>query len=100
MLYVLQRRLGVLMRDGQQSVLCRSRLSVHQIHDRTLGLTHDSSMWYIEKIPHTRGMPMVSASETGGAVHSLLHDNPIATGRHDERVEVDLKSIGNAVVVN
>ena len=32
-------------------------------------------------------------------VHSLLHDRPIAFGREDERVQIDLKTVGDSVVV-
>src|SRR5450755_2330786 len=45
-------------------------------------------------------MPMVTASESRCAVHSLLDHGPITVRRDNECVQVDLKSVGDAVIVD
>src|SRR6186713_718841 len=45
-------------------------------------------------------MPVVTASETAGLVHALLHDRPVAVLCENERVQVDLKAVAHRVVVD
>ncbi len=84
----------------QQSFSRRDRLLINQVENDTLRLTHDAAMGLGHEIAHRHGMPVVSPRHARSLVHSLLHHGPLAVGRHYERVQVDLESVSNAVVVD
>ena len=43
---------------------------------------------------------MIAPREPGGVVDALLDDRPLALGGDHERVQVDLESVGDGVVVD
>ena len=49
---------------------------------------------------HRRRMPVIAPGQPGGLVEALLDDRPLALGGDHERVQVDLESVGDGVVVD
>jgi hypothetical protein len=45
-------------------------------------------------------MPVIAARESGAIVQTLLHDRPVARGRNNEAMQVDLKSIADGIVID
>ena len=43
---------------------------------------------------------MIAAREAGGCIHSLLNHGPFTACGHYERMEIDLESVGDAVIVD
>src|SRR5438034_6634484 len=62
--------------------------------------SNNSSVWLFREIPDGRRVPMIAARHSACLVHSLLHDSPLAVGREDKRMQINLKSIGDRVVVD
>src|SRR6185436_3978021 len=87
-------------RDIQKRGLGRCSLSVHQIHDRPLVFAHDSRVRFGYEIANRRRVPMIAASQTAAIVQTLLHDGPLALRGYDEAVKIDLKSVGDGIVVD
>lgn len=49
---------------------------------------------------HVRRMPVIAARQSRSVIEPLLHDGPLAIRRHDERMQIDLESVADAVVVD
>ena len=63
-------------------------------------LADDRRVRLAGKIAHRGGMPVIAAGQPARFVHALLHHRPFARRGDDERVQVDLKSVGDGVVVD
>src|SRR6266550_6308421 len=84
----------------EQSSLRALCLGIHEIHDRALILANYSGVWFGDKVPYRRRMPVIPASHPITIIQTLLHHGPFATRRHDETVEVNLKPVGDRIVVD
>ena len=60
----------------------------------------DSGMRIGDKVADGGGMPMVTAGKTALLIHALLHDRPFSFGSNDERMEIDLETVGDGVVID
>ena len=52
------------------------------------------------EIVHVGGMPVIASRETRAIVEALLHDGPLAIRRDDERMQINLEPIGDAIVID
>ena len=52
------------------------------------------------EIADRRRVPVITPRQPAGFVHPLLHDRPVAVARQDERVQIDLKAVGDRIVVD
>ncbi len=95
-----QRAFGILARDRQQRVLRWSRLSIDEVHDRADVLPDDCGVGIGGEVADGCGVPVIAARGAGGLVHALLDDRPLAIRCQHERVQVDLKAVGDGVVVD
>jgi hypothetical protein len=43
---------------------------------------------------------VITAREAGGRIHALLNDSPFTLGRDHEGMKIELKSIGDAVIID
>ena len=43
---------------------------------------------------------MIAARQSGGIIHALLHDRPVAFATEDESMKIELEAIGNSIVVD
>lgn len=59
-----------------------------------------SGMRFLDEIPDVRRMPVISPGKAGLLIHPLLHHRPFAVRREHERMQVDLESVGDAVVID
>src|SRR5258708_31127148 len=91
---------GTLSHDIEQSVLRRRRGGCDQIHDRALMLADNACMGLVDEIFDRSGMPVIAASKSAGAIHSLLNNSPFAIGSYDQAVKVKLKPIGDGIIVD
>ena len=88
------------MSDVEQGGLCGLRVSVHEIHDRALVLADYAGVWFGDEVAHRRGVPVVAASHPAPIVQSLLYHGPLAVRAHNEAMEIDLKAVGDRIVVD
>ena len=88
------------MSDVEEGGLCELRVSVHEIHDRALVLTDYAGVRFGDEVAHRRGVPVVAASHAAPIVQSLLYHGPLAVRCHNKAMEVDLKSVGDRIVVD
>ena len=88
------------MCDGNQRLLRGRGVGIHQVHDRALMRAGDAGVRIGHEVAHIGGMPVVASRQARLIVEPLLHNRPLAVGRDDERVQVNLKSVGDAVVVD
>ena len=86
--------------DSEQGGLRRLGLSIHEIHDRALILADYSGVRFGKEIADRRRVPVIPASHSAPIVQTLLHDGPLALRSYDETVEVNLKSVGDRIVVD
>src|SRR5438046_6160838 len=84
----------------KQSSFIAHFLAIHNIHDRALILANYSGVWFGDKVPYRRRMPVIPASHPITIIQTLLHHGPFATRRHDETVKVNLKPVGDRIVVD
>src|SRR5215204_749370 len=89
-----------LVGDVAQCTLCAIGLCVDEVHDRALVLTEDGAVWISDEVANRCGVPVVPAREAVSIVQTLLHYGPLTFRRHYKTVQVDLKPIGNGVVVD
>src|ERR1700730_3886238 len=61
---------------------------------------HDCGVRLAREITNRWRVPVVTARQTSGSVHSLLDHCPLARRTDHEGVEIQLKSIDNRVVVS
>ena len=92
------RRIGA--RNRQQGILRGARAAIHQVHHDACVLPDDGGVGVGGEVPDRCRVPVIAAGEPAVFVQSLLHDCPVAVRGQDERVEVDLKAVGDGVVVD
>src|SRR5437867_6652541 len=63
-------------------------------------LPNDTGVGFGDKIADTCRMPVIAPGQTAGIVQPLLNNGPLTFRRDDERMEIDLKTIGDGVVVD
>src|SRR5579884_1054516 len=88
------------VRDAEYRVLSGPGLNIHQVHDRTLMLADNRGVRSASEVADRGGMPMVAARQPGGLVHALLHHRPITSVADNEGVQVELKSVGDRIVIH
>src|SRR5262245_547675 len=96
----LQRILRILAGDVEHRGLRRFRSGVDEVHDHALVLADYSGVWLDYDIADRRGAPVIAARHPAPIVQALLDDGPLAVRRDDETVKVNLKAIGDRVVVD
>src|SRR4029078_12147193 len=57
-------------------------------------------MLFGNKVAHCRGVPVITPRHSATVVQSLLHDAPLSLLCKDEAVQVDLKPVGDRVIVD
>src|SRR5438477_8075525 len=90
----------MLMRNSEHGLLRSVRTGVHEVHDRTLVAPDDCSVRIRREIANRCGVPMIPASKPALAIHSLLHDGPLACSAHEKSMQVQLKTVSNGIVVD
>ncbi len=95
-----ERRLRLFASDCQKRALRRSRLGIHEIHDEPLILADDAGVRFGDEIVDARGVPVIAARDAAAIVQALLNDGPFPVRRHDETMQIDLKSVGDGIVVD
>ena len=95
-----ERACRIVARDRQQRLLRRSRPPIDEVPDRAGVLADDGGVRIGGEVADGCRMPVIAAGEPARFVHSLLHDRPLAVGRQDERVQIDLEAVGDGVVVD
>src|SRR5579884_1310564 len=88
------------VRDAEYRVLSGPGLNIHQVHDRALMLADNRGVRSASEVADRGGMPMVAARQPGGLVHALLHHRPITSVADNEGVQVELKSVGDRIVIH
>ena len=86
--------------NPEQGVLGRPCVSIDKIQDRTLAFAHDGGVWIQREVLNRCRVPMIAARQAAALVHSLLHHGPLAGIARDERVEIELKAVGDGVIVD
>src|SRR4051794_5489106 len=84
----------------EQSELRRFRLMVDQVQNGSLTFAGDSRVWLGDEISNACGVPVISPRQAGIVIQALLHNGPFALARDDERMKVNLKAIGDRIVVD
>ena len=95
-----QRPLRIAAADGEQSLLRRTCPPIHQVPDDTGVLTDDRGMRIGREVADGRRVPVVAPRQAARLVHALLDDGPLAVSSQHERMQIDLKAIGDRVVVD
>src|SRR4029453_4806048 len=62
-------------------------------------LADDAGVRRAGEVPHGRRVPVITSRETTRAIQALLDDGPLPCLRHYERMQIDLKAVGDGVVV-
>ena len=63
-------------------------------------LADDSGMRLGDKVAHRSRMPMIAPRHAVVLVQALLHHRPLAVRRYDKTMKIDLKSVGDRIVVD
>ena len=66
---------------------------IGQIDDLAMGLAGNRRMRRIDKARETFGEPMIAPRLPKVAVHSLLHDSPMAIIAHDKSVQIEVEPV-------
>ena len=85
---------------SQQGVLRGFRLAVHQVHDLALVFADNTRVGLGSEVANVRRVPVISPRHPVRVVHSLLDDSPFSFSRHDERVEINLETISDRIIVD
>src|SRR5262249_563336 len=94
------RLLRIFAGDFEQRGLRRLRPVVDQIHDHALILANYSGVRFDDEIADRRRAPVIPARHPAPIVQALLHDGPLAIRRDDKTVQVNLKAVGDRVIVD
>src|SRR6185436_9334796 len=86
--------------DLEECVLGAIGLRVDEVHDLALVLAEDCRMRIGDEITNRGGVPVISTCEAVSIVQALLYYGPFACGRDYKTVQVDLKAVGDCVVVD
>src|SRR5262245_27361055 len=95
-----QRILRILAGDVEHRGLRRLRPGVDEVHDHALVLADYSGVWLDYEVADRRGTPVIAARHPAPIVQALLDDGPLAVRRDYETVEVNLKAVGDRIVVD
>src|SRR5205814_8797029 len=98
--HLIERGFRLFLRDREHRRLRRFGAPIYQIHDIALMLSDNCSMWIRDKVAHICGMPVITPRQSAGPIHSLLHYGPLASRTHDKAVQIELKSVGNRIVID
>src|SRR5215471_5797551 len=90
----------MLVSDLEQRGLGGASTGIDEVHDRTLVLAYNSGMRLGDEVSYGSRVPMVPASQTAPVVEALLDDSPLASRGQNEIMQVDLKPVGDGVVVD
>ena len=90
----------ILAAHRQHGVLGRTGTPIDQVGDHTGMLTDDPRVWLGGEVVHLDRVPVIAARQPVRLVHPLLNDGPLAVGGDDEGVQVNLKAVGDGVVVD
>ena len=90
----------LLPQDFENRSLSRNRLAIDEVHDLALRLTGDTAMRRLDKALESRGMPVVTAGHSCLVVHALLDDDPLPIARHNEAVQIELKTVADGIVID
>lgn len=63
-------------------------------------MAEDRRMRIADEFAHAARMPVVAPGRVAGGVHLLLHDEPLPGFVNHEGMQVELKAVGNGVVVH
>ncbi len=74
--------------------------AVDKIKNLSLRLSHDGGVRLGGEVANTRRMPVIAPRQTALLVHALLHHRPFARLRDHKRVQVELKSIADRIIVH
>lgn len=91
---------GVVGSYREQCVLSRFCPVVRKVENRSFVLTCDSGVWLGHEVADICGVPVIATRFAGCVVQTLLHHSPFARAGHDKRVQINLKSVGDGVVVD
>jgi len=86
--------------DVEEDMLGLVGAGVDEVEDGALGFANDRCVRIGDEVANSGRVPMIAAGEAIALVHALLHDCPLTGFVDDERVEVELKAIGDGVVVD
>jgi len=62
--------------------------------------TRNAGMRLAGEITHRSTVPVVTPGQTRRIVHTLLHHRPVALRRNQKRVQIELKSIADSIVIH
>ena len=65
-----------------------------------LWFADDRSVRRKGEVANRGGVPVIAARQSGGIIHALLHDRPIALAAENESMQVKLKAVSDSVVVD
>src|ERR1043166_927179 len=86
--------------DLQHRMLRGPCVQIDQVHDRALALADDSGVGFLNKVSDGRRVPMISTRHAPAIIQPLLDHGPFAFRSHEKTMEVDLKAIGDRIVVD
>src|SRR5687768_16022037 len=90
----------LLPQDVQDRSLSGHCLAIDEVHDLPLRLTGNAAVRRLNKAFESRGMPVVTAGHSRLAVHALLNDDPLTVARHNEAVQIELKTVAHSVIID
>src|SRR5262249_28344779 len=85
------RLIRMIVSDVEHGGLRGACSGINEIHDRALVLSDYSGVRLGDEVAHRRRVPMVAASQAAMIIQSLLNNSPLALGRQDEVVKVNLE---------
>ena len=57
-------------------------------------------MWFGNEVAHCGRVPVIATRHPRAIVQALLHDGPFTSIGDDEAVQIDLKTVGDRVVID
>src|SRR5581483_5979504 len=73
---------------------------VYQVQNLSLRFANNRSMRIRYEIANRRRVPVISPRQPIFWIHPLLHHSPFARSRNHKRMQIELKSVGNRVIVH
>jgi len=86
--------------NREQRLLRRFCLAIHEVHDGALVLADNPRVRLRREVTDRRAVPVVTPRQPVRLVHALLDNRPLSLRADNERVKVDLKSVGDRIVVD
>ena len=96
----IDRGLDGLVGDVEKGVLGSVGAGIDQVEDSAPRFADDGSVGVGDEVADGGGVPVIAAGEAVVLVHALLDDGPLAGFVNDEGVKVELKAIGDGVVID